>query len=64
MEVAAGSQAGLAWERLIHAPLPAREKTKLRNALLAYCAQDTLALVKVLPALLKTATRRPRVSTA
>jgi len=51
MEVAEGNEAGLAWERMIHGQIDEAEKRQLRTALLAYCKQDTLAMVRLLEVL-------------
>jgi hypothetical protein len=51
MEVAEGNDAGLAWEKMVHAEAGSEERTRLRDALLAYCKQDTLAMVKLLEVL-------------
>jgi predicted RecB family nuclease len=48
MEVAHGGQAGLAWERMTRGEVDEEERQRLRSALLAYCRQDTLAMVKLL----------------
>jgi predicted RecB family nuclease len=48
MEVADGGQAGLTWERMLHGGVDAAERARLKAALLAYCRQDTLAMVKIL----------------
>ncbi|MGA3024810.1 MAG: DUF2779 domain-containing protein [Bryobacteraceae bacterium] len=48
MEVADGGQAGLAWDRMIRGGVDSAERQRLRSALLAYCCQDTLAMVKIL----------------
>jgi hypothetical protein len=48
MEVADGNDAGLAWERIIRGELDPAERQQLKAALLAYCRQDTLAMVKIL----------------
>jgi hypothetical protein len=48
LEVAEGTAAGLAWARFIEPATPPAEKSRLRQALLAYCKQDTLALVRLL----------------
>jgi hypothetical protein len=53
LEVAEGRAAGLAWARLIDPATPSDEKSRLRKALLEYCAQDTLALAKLLEAFRK-----------
>jgi predicted RecB family nuclease len=51
LEIAEGTAAGLAWALLIdQATLPAA-KSRARRALLEYCAQDTLALAKLLEVL-------------
>jgi predicted RecB family nuclease len=47
MEVADGQAAGLAWESLVVGGLEEIERERIRKALLAYCGQDTLALVKI-----------------
>jgi len=48
MEVANGQDAGLAWESLIGGRLSEPERHRIRAALLDYCGQDTLALVRLL----------------
>jgi len=48
MEVADGTEAGLAYEKMIHGGLGSKEKQTLKNALLKYCRQDTMAMVKLL----------------
>lgn len=48
MEVGNGQHAGLAWESLVRGGLDGVERENITKALLAYCCQDTLALVKVL----------------
>ena len=53
LEVAEGTAAGLAWARLLDPVTPLAEKTRLKQALLEYCKQDTLALAKLLEALRK-----------
>jgi|SRR5208337_660216 len=53
LEVAEGTAAGLAWARLTDPATPSDEKSRLKKALLAYCEQDTLALVKLLEAFRK-----------
>jgi len=47
LEVAEGNGAGVAWERIINGDLDAAERQRLKAALLAYCCQDTLAMVKI-----------------
>jgi hypothetical protein len=51
MEVAEGNEAGIAWEKMIHAEMGSEERKRLRGALRAYCKQDTLAMAKLLEAL-------------
>jgi hypothetical protein len=51
LEVSDGMAAGTAWARFVDATTPAAEKVRLKLALLEYCKQDTLALVKLLEAL-------------
>lgn len=48
MEVAHGDQAGVAWHRMISSGVSAGERQQLKSALLAYCRQDTLAMVRIL----------------
>jgi len=51
MEVADGQDAGLAWESLVCGGLDREERDGIRKALLDYCGQDTLAMVRLLEAL-------------
>jgi predicted RecB family nuclease len=51
MEVPNGQIAGLAWEAMIGGNCCEDERQSKRQALLDYCGQDTLALVKLLEAL-------------
>lgn len=48
MTVANGQDAGLAWESLIRGGLDQVERNRIKTALLDYCGQDTLALVRLL----------------
>jgi hypothetical protein len=48
MAVANGQDAGLAWESLVRGDVQGSERDKIRRALLDYCGQDTLAMVKLL----------------
>ena len=48
MEVPNGQAAGLAWESIISGNSGEAERESKRKALLDYCGQDTLALVKLL----------------
>jgi hypothetical protein len=47
MEIAKGQDAGLAWESLVRERLDCGERDRIRKALLDYCGQDTLALVRL-----------------
>ena len=47
MAVANGQGAGVAWESLVRGGLDQSERGRTRMALLEYCRQDTLALVKL-----------------
>ena len=51
MEVPNGQAAGLAWESMIRSDVSEFERRAKQNALLSYCGQDTLAMVKLLEAL-------------
>jgi predicted RecB family nuclease len=51
MAVANGRDAGLAWEALVRGGLNQEECERVRKALLDYCGQDTLALVRLLESL-------------
>jgi predicted RecB family nuclease len=51
MEVPDGLAAGLAWESMIRGNCSESERHAKRKALLDYCGQDTLAMVKLLEAL-------------
>lgn len=51
MQVPNGQAAGLAWESMIRGNASKAEREAKRKALLDYCAQDTLALVRLLEAL-------------
>jgi hypothetical protein len=48
MPVANGQEAGLDWELLVRGGLDQPERERTRKALLDYCGQDTLALVRML----------------
>ena len=48
MAVADGQAAGLAWESLIRSELSEVEREQKQRALLDYCGQDTLALLKLI----------------
>lgn len=53
MEVADGQAVGLVWESLIGGDYGDAERQRKRNALLDYCGQDTLGMVKIVKTLLK-----------
>ena len=48
-----GSHASYEYLRLIHPDTPSGEKEKIKEDLLAYCSQDTLAMVKIRDQLMK-----------
>ena len=48
-----GNQAALEYARMIDSTTPTREKNKIKQELLIYCGQDTLAMVKIREELLK-----------
>jgi predicted RecB family nuclease len=48
LEVANGRDAGLAWESVVRGALEHTERERIRKALLSYCRQDTIALVRLL----------------
>jgi hypothetical protein len=48
MEVSDGMQAGIAYEKLVHGDLNPKERQSLKKALLEYCSQDALAMVRLL----------------
>jgi hypothetical protein len=47
LEVADGQAAGLAWESLVRGGLDGDERDRTRKALLDYCGQDTLGMVRL-----------------
>jgi hypothetical protein len=51
MDVAEGNEAGLAWERMVHAKAGSEERKWLKNTLLAYYEEHTLAMLKLLEVL-------------
>lgn len=51
MEVANGQAAGVAWGSLVRGRLDRGECDRIRKALLDYCGQDTLALVRLVESL-------------
>jgi hypothetical protein len=50
-----GMQASLEYLRMIDPETTVEEKTTIRNDLLTYCGQDTLAMIKIRDALLNKA---------
>ncbi len=55
MEVSEGKAAGIVWESLIASDCEEAKRQRKRNALLDYCGQDTLALLKLTHKLMSTA---------
>ena len=51
MAVGNGTEAGVAWEKLVRGGLDQVERDKIRKALLDYCGQDTLAMVRLVESL-------------
>jgi Domain of unknown function(DUF2779) len=51
MEVADGQAAGLTWESLVRGELDSDERERIRKALLDYCGQDTLGMLKLVETL-------------
>jgi predicted RecB family nuclease len=51
MEVADGQAAGLAWQSLIGGDCGQAEQQRIKKALLDYCGQDTLGMVRLLEGL-------------
>ena len=47
LEISEGTQASLAYKELIELPPNSEEKKKLKQAMLEYCKQDTLLMVKL-----------------
>jgi len=56
MAVADGQQAGVAWESLVRGSLDQIERDRIKKALLGYCGQDTLALIKLVERLQRVST--------
>ena len=54
MTVADGVDAGLAWESLVQRKLDVDERDRIKKALLGYCRQDTLAMVRLMEKLKST----------
>jgi hypothetical protein len=52
MDVASSTDAGLAWEALTRSNEDGSERERLKKALLDYCRQDTLALIRLVDRLL------------
>jgi predicted RecB family nuclease len=59
MEVPNGQAAGLAWQTIIGGDCSEAERQSKRQALLDYCGQDTLALVRLLEAFQTAAPPKP-----
>ena len=48
MDVSHGDEAGSTWDQMIHGDHDAKERRRMKAALLCYCRQDTVAMAKVL----------------
>jgi hypothetical protein len=59
MPVANGEAAGLAWDQMIRTDPGSAERLRLKSALLAYCRQDTFAMVRLLDVLQMLAVSSP-----
>jgi predicted RecB family nuclease len=57
LDVSDGGEAGLVWERMVRGGIDAPERHRLKSALLAYCGQDSFAMVKLLERLSGLASR-------
>ena len=53
MEIQEGQMASLEYLRMIDPATSEKEKEKIKKDLLTYCAQDTLAMVRIREELLK-----------
>jgi uncharacterized protein DUF2779 len=51
MQVANGQDAGIGWESLVRGTANGSEHDRIRKALLEYCGQDTLALLRLVEVL-------------
>jgi hypothetical protein len=51
LEIGEGGAAALAYVKLTQSDLPRKEREQIRKALLVYCGQDTLAMVKLVEVL-------------
>jgi predicted RecB family nuclease len=51
MQVANGEEAGIIWQQMVARSMADPERQRLRSALLEYCGQDTLALVRLVSTL-------------
>jgi predicted RecB family nuclease len=47
MPICNGQEAGLAWQSVVRGSVDLRDRDRIRKALLGYCRQDTLALVRL-----------------
>ena len=52
MQVANGTDAGVAWESLVRGGLDQPERDRIEKALRDYCGQDTLGVVKLVERLI------------
>ena len=55
MDVANGTDAGVAWESLVRGGLDSGERDRSTKALLDYCGQDTLAMIRLVERLRRAA---------
>ena len=51
MEVANGTDAGVAWESLVRGNVDGAEREMIKKSLLDYCRQDTMSMVKLIESL-------------
>jgi hypothetical protein len=59
MEVGNGAEASLAWEKMLGLEAGSEAKRKLRNSLLEYCRQDSLAMLRLVEVLRRFAVEIP-----
>jgi hypothetical protein len=60
MEIGDGGEAAQAWDRIVRGDVGIGEEERLRKALLAYCAQDTLAMARLLAYLQRECANEPQ----
>jgi predicted RecB family nuclease len=64
MQIGNGQDAGVAWGSLVRGGLTCGERDRIRKALLAYCRQDTMAMVRLLEVLKRRSQSASSYSTA